>query len=121
MEYKKDKDFITLTIPEVEKFVKNYNNLKNNEYDISFYNNINKLFNFLNKYELQLKRQDKALTILEFILLYKMILNNELNSNYKLFIQYYKLNNNNKNTMSCYIPSTLTNIYNNELMKIKIE
>jgi hypothetical protein len=110
MEYKKDKGFITLTIPEIEKFVKNYDNIKDNNHELNFYNNLNKL-----------KRQDKPLTILEFILLYKMILNNELNKYYKYFIKYYELNCINKNNMTSYIPSILNKIYNIDLMKIKIE
>jgi hypothetical protein len=121
MEYKKDKGFITLTIPEIEKFVKNYDNIKDNNYELNFYNNLNKLFNFLIEYQNKLKRQDKPLTILEFILLYKMILNNELNKYYKCFIKYYELNCINKNNMTSYIPSILNKIYNIDLMKIKIE
>ena len=47
MEYKKDKDFITLSVTEIEKFVKNYNKIKNNTIEINFNKNILILFNFL--------------------------------------------------------------------------
>ena len=44
-----------------------------------------------------------------------MILNKELNQYYKKFIQYYKTND--KNTVSSYTPTVLSNIYYNELLK----
>jgi hypothetical protein len=119
MEYKKEKDFITLTIPEIFKFVKKYNENKNNNIEIEFYKNLEELFNFLtDNYEI-LKRNDKSLTILEFILLYKMILNKEIKQYSKKYIQFYKIND--KNKITTYIPIKLSNIYNNELKKIKCE
>ena len=46
-----------------------------------------------------------------------MILNKELSQYYKKFIQYYKTND--KNTLSSYTPTILSNIYHNELLKIQ--
>ena len=118
MTYKKDKEFITLTIPEIEKFVKNYEKIKNNIYEIEFYKYLDELCVFLNDNEILLKRLDKSLTILEFILLYKMILNKELNKYHKKYIHYHKTNIN--NNLSTYTPTILSKTYN-DLIKMKIE
>ena len=48
-----------------------------------------------------------------------MILNKELKKYDKKYIQYCKMNE--KNTLSTYTPTLLSNIYNNELKKINIE
>jgi len=116
MQYKND--FITLTIPEIEKFVKKYDKIKDNNCEIEFYKNIDKLFIFFNNNEKALKRKNKVLTILEFILLYKMILNKELSKFSSKYIHYYKTND--KNKYIPYTPTLLKNIYN-DLIIYKIE
>ena len=113
MECKKDKEFITLTLPEVEKFVKKYDNKDNYENEKSFYNNLEKLLNFLNDDKIFNDLQN-TLTILDFILLYKITIDNKLigyKNYYKNFLEYY--NNKTNNSMSTYIPSILNDIYDN--------
>lgn len=111
LEYKKDKGFITLTIPEVQKFVINYNNIYNKEIEKIFYSNLEKLFNFLDKNISKLERLNKPLTILEFIILYKLISNDDLNDYYINFIEYFKNNTNNKCNMTTYTPVNLNDSY----------
>ena len=49
--------------------------------------------------------------ILDFIILYKMILDNILEENYDNFLEYHK--NKTNNTMTTYTPSLLNDIYKN--------
>ena len=71
------------------------------------------LFKFL--YELDSDIQIK-ITILEFILLYKLIQLNELTKYKKQYINYIKVNSNNKNNMTTYTPKNMLEAYENMKM-----
>lgn len=88
LEYRTDKFFVTLTIDEVEKFVKNY--IKNEEIELLFYDNLNKINIFLTLEKNKFKRQNsKPFTIFEFVLLYKLTQENILSTHSNKFIDLY--------------------------------
>jgi hypothetical protein len=108
MQYKKEKGFITVTIVEIEKFVKNYT--KNIDHENEFYINLKTLFNFLIEHEDNLKsNNNKILSIVEVLLLYKMILDNNIILYTDNYI-YYCTNMYRKPTT--YTPKLLNSAYN---------
>ena len=111
MQYKKEKGFITLTIVEIEKFIKNYT--KNIDHENEFYINLKTLFDFLIEHEDNLKsNNNKILSIVEVLLLYKMILDNNIILYTDNYI-YYCTNMYRKSTT--YTPKLLNSAYNEML------
>lgn len=115
LEYKKEKGFITLTIPEIQKFIESYyEKYNNNEVENNFYKNLDLLFKFLDNNKDKLIRNSKILTILEFIFIYKLILDNNLKKYKNNFINFY--NNfeskcQNKSYVTAYTPLNLNKYF----------
>ena len=105
MSYKND--FVTLTIPAIEKFVKDYDKIQNETLEESFYNNIDKLFTFLSEHDKELCKNN-FLTILEFIMLFKLILDNELQIYTKKFFIFREFR---EGSITTYIPKVLNKTY----------
>ena len=110
IEYKYKDTFVTLTLTELEKFVKNYTDIKFQHTEELFITNILLVMKFLDEYKDKLKRGDKQLKIIEFIMLYTLIKDSASNYRNK-FINYFNSNTTTNYNMTTYIPVKLTEEY----------
>jgi hypothetical protein len=109
IEYKCKDTFVTLTLVELEKFIKKYKENKVQHTEDLFINNILLVLKFLDKNKDKLKRGDKQLKIIEFIMLYVLI--KEGNNFKHKFINYFNSNTINNYNMTTYVPIKLAEEY----------